>query len=91
MIPPDRSEQARSFVTQLCVHVIRWFVIVAVEFLPPGWSDSSSIASSGGNGFIRAASFVGYLIEYDSLNQEIVRQHLMKSLTNHCDRHNKPW
>ena len=62
---PDRSEQARSFVTQLCTHVIRWFAIAAVEFLPPGWSNSSSIASGGGDGFIRAASFVGYLIKYD--------------------------
>lgn len=85
-----RSEPARSFVTKLCAHIIRWFAIAAVESLPPGWSNGSSIASGGGNGFIRAASFVGHLIKYDLLNQEIVRQYLMKPLTNHYDGRNKP-
>jgi len=45
-----------------------------------------SIANnSGGEGFIRAASFVGHLIEYGLLSQELLRQHLIKPLINHYD------
>jgi len=81
---PHRSEQARSFVTQLCSHVLRWFAIASVEYLSVTLR-SGSIASGGGPGFIRAASFVGHLIEHGLLSQELVRQHLLKPLINHYD------
>ena len=79
---PHRSEQARSFVTQLCPRVLRWFAIASAENLKPGWSDAT-IASGGGYGFIRAASFTGHLIECGLLSRELVRQHLIKPLIDH--------
>ena len=82
---PRRSEQARSFVTQLCSHVLRWFAITSVESLSMN-NYSGSIASGGGYGFIRAASFVGHCIAHGLLSQEFVRQHLIKPLINHYDR-----
>ena len=81
---PHRSEQGRTFVTQMCSHVLRWFSIASVECVwnsydwGAGW-----ISSGGGPGFIRAASFVGYLIEWGLLSRELVQRHLTKSLTNH--------
>ena len=81
---PHRSEQARSFVTQLCPHVLRWFAIASVESLPMT-RPFGPIASNGGCGFIRAASFVGHLIERGLLSHELVRRHLIKPLTNHYD------
>jgi hypothetical protein len=81
---PHRSEKARSFVTQLCSDVFRWFMIGSVEDL---WAHSTSsvISIGGGPGFMRAASFVGHLIERGLLDQESVQRHLIKSLTNHYD------
>ena len=87
---PHRSEQARSFVTKLCSHVLRLFAITSVEYLSMQWS-GGSIAGYGGNGFIRAASFVGHLIEHGLLSQELVRQHLIKPLINHYDRDSKSY
>ena len=86
---PHRSEQARSFVTQLPPYVLQWFAIASVEDL---WTNSSSslISKNGGPGFIRAASFIGSLIGWDLLNHELVRQHLTKPLTNHYDNHDHP-
>jgi len=75
---PHRSEQARSFVDKLSKHVLQWFAIAAVEDSCSGGIDT--IASGGGSGFIRAASFVGYLIERGLLSHEFVRQHLVKPL-----------
>ena len=83
---PHRSEQARSFVTQLCSHILRWFAIASVEYLSVT-SRSGSIVSGGGPGFIRAASFVGHLIKRGLLSQQLVRQHLIKPLINHYDGH----
>ena len=81
---PRRSEQARSFVDKLCEYVLRWFAIAAVEDLWMGYTSSSpSVANGGGEGFVRAASFVGHVIECDVLNQDLVRQYLIKSLTAH--------
>jgi len=83
---PHRSEQARSFVTQLCSHVLRWFAIASVEYLSVKSSCGPiSITSGGGGGFIRAASFVGHLIKHGLLSQELVRRHLIKPLINHYD------
>jgi len=83
---PHRSEQARSFITQLCSHVLRWFAIASVESgLSMTPYDGGPISSGGGEGFVRAASFVGHLIEYGLLSQELVRRHLIKPLINHYD------
>ena len=79
---PHRSGQARTFVAQLCTHVLRWFAIASVEDLSWSWKQYS-ISPSDGSGFVRAASFVGHLIEWGLLAHDLVRQHLIKSLTNH--------
>jgi len=84
---PHRSEQARTFITQLCSHVLRWFAIAWVELLPMGMG-SGEIANGGGNGLTIAASFVGRLIERGLLSQELVRRHLIKPLINHYDGDN---
>ena len=76
-----RSEQARSFVGKLCEHVLRWFAIASVEDLK-GWG-LGSVATGGGNGFARAASFVGRLIECGMLSDDLVRRHLIKPLIAH--------
>ena len=83
---PHRSEQARSFVDKLCEHVIRWFAIASVEILQMDlnqWTWPLAVANNGGRGFIRAASFVGCLIEQDLLSHELVRRHLVKPLITH--------
>jgi len=82
---PRRSEQARSFITQLCSHILRWFAITSVEYLGMGSYGGLIANNSGGKGFIRAASFVGHLIEHGLLSQELLRQHLIKPLINHYD------
>jgi hypothetical protein len=74
---PHRSEQARTFVTRMCTHVLRWFAIASAEDLDGG--------CNAGSGFIRAASFVGYLIEWGLLSHELVRCHLIKPLISHRD------
>ena len=78
---PHRSEQARSFVDKLCEYVLRWFAIAGAE--DSYKCNDASITSGGGHGFIRAALFVGYLIEWDLLSRELVRQHLIKPLIAH--------
>ncbi|KAF9646064.1 hypothetical protein BDM02DRAFT_3119300 [Thelephora ganbajun] len=52
---------------------------------PSDWAAISSrdgLVSSNGS-FARAASFVGHLIEWGLLSNDLVRQHLIKPLTNH--------
>ena len=79
---PHRPEQARSFVAQLCTHVLRWFAIASVEDL--SWHlKYYSICPGDGSGFVRAASFVGHIVESGLLAHDLVRRHLIKSLTNH--------
>ena len=81
---PHRSEQARSFVTQLCSHVLRWFAIASAEDPSDDpYEQPDRVARRGGWGFVRAASFVGHLIECGLLSHELVRQHLIKPLTDH--------
>ena len=80
---PHRSEQARSFVAQLCPYVLRWFAIASAEDIWPHFRPS--ISGNGAPGFISAASFVGHLIDRGLLSHELVRRHLTKSLTNHHD------
>jgi hypothetical protein len=43
---PHRSEGVRSFVTQFCTHVLRWFAIAAAEDFSTHWG-TSSVASGG--------------------------------------------
>ena len=80
---PHRSGQARSFVDGLCLYIIRWFAIAAAEDLCWTHWQKGLVSKCGGPGFIRAASFVGHLIERDLLGREPVRRHIFKSLTNH--------
>jgi len=79
---PHRSEQARSFVDGLCLYLLRWFAVASAEDLWTNWH-KAPVSKSGGPGFIRAASFMGHLIECDLLGREPVRQHIFKPLTNH--------
>ena len=80
---PHRSEQAKSFIAQFCSYVLRWFSIAAVEDI---WTNSPfqyHIIRGGTSGFVRVASFVGYLIKWGLLAHELVQRHLIKSLINH--------
>jgi len=86
---PHRSDQAKSFVDELCLYVLRWFAAASAENLSgqsrESWypCDGSRVAAWGGGGFIGAASFVGYLIEWGLLGHELVRRHLVKPLIAH--------
>ena len=78
---PHRSEQAKSLVDEMCEHVLRWFAAASAEDLKVwDWHDTNRVAWFGGEGFVRAASFVGYLIERSLLSHELVRRHLVKPL-----------
>ena len=83
---PHCSEQARSFVSQLCHYILRWFAIAFTEDL--WWASGSSLSIRGAPGLVSAASFVGHLIDRELLSHEFVRRHLTKSLTNHHDGDN---
>ena len=78
---PHRSAQAKTFVAQLCTYVLRWFAIASVEDL--SWCLRYYSISGDGSDFVWAASFVGHLIESGLLAQDLVRRHLIKSLTKH--------
>jgi hypothetical protein len=91
---PHRSERARSFVDEFSIHILRWFAIAAADnfsssdFSPSDRYFSSSqhwkfVTSGGSIGFLRAASFVGHLIECSLLNHGLVRRHLIKPLIAH--------
>ena len=84
---PHRSEQTRS-VDELCPQVLRWFVAAEAENLSVrlgggGYSYGLKVAMGGGEGFIRATSFVEYLIERGLLSSDLVRRHLVKPLIAH--------
>ena len=79
---PHRSEHGRAFVDELCHHILRWFAITATENYH---SLEDSVAIGGGDGFIRAASFVGQLIETGLLSHDLIRRHLIKPLITHGD------
>jgi len=83
---PHRSEQSRSFVDGLCSRVLWWFTAASAEDLL-GYSDDrrrlNRVTPSGGEGFVRAASFLGYLIDQGLLAHELVRRHLVKPLISH--------
>ena len=77
---PHRPEQARSFVDELCLHVLRWFAVASANDFGVG---RLPISNGGGPGFIRAASFVGHLIKRGFFGRELVRRHLKSLMTNH--------
>ena len=79
---PHRSEQARSFVDELCRHFLRWFGVASAEDLWTNWY-TGSVSKKGQPGFLRAASFAGHLIERGLLGREPVQWHIFKPLTNH--------
>ena len=79
---PRRSAQARSFVDDTCTRVFRWFVVASAEDLGEN-SNDGIVVISGGRGFMRVASYVGQLINYDLLSHELVRLHLIKPLITH--------
>ena len=84
---PHRSEQARSFVDELCLHLLRWFAVASADDLDRDWH-TGLVSRSGGCGFTRAASFVGHLIECGLLGRELVGKHLSKPLTSHYYNNN---
>ena len=82
-----RSEQAKTFINDLCTHVLRWFTAASAEdaiTMEQGmmWS-GSWVVMHGGRGFISAASFVGNLVERGLLSHDLVRRLLVKSLIAH--------
>jgi len=88
---PDRSEQARYFVNALCARVLQLFAAASAENLRP-WDayNKDKIVGWGMDGFVRAASLVGHLIERGIFNHDLVRRHLVKPLIAHHypDGHN---
>ena len=77
-----RSEQAKTFVDELCTSILRWFSVASSEDLWVNWT-TASVSKRGGSGFIRAASFVGHLITLGLLDHKLVRRHIYKPLTAH--------
>ena len=79
---PHRSEQTRTFVDELCLRVLQQFAVASAEDL---WKNrkTSPVSKRGGPGYIRAASFVGHLIEHGFLSRELVRRYLPQPLTTH--------
>ena len=77
---PGRSEPTRSFVHEFCLHVLRFFAGATADYFH--MDDSSGlIPSGGGNGFVRAAAFLGHLIKHGLLDRELVQWHVVKPLT----------
>lgn len=79
---PTRSQRTRSFVDKLCHYVIRWFAVASSEDLWSNWQ-AGSVSECGGPGFVRAASFVGYLIQCGLVDHKLVRRHILKPLMAH--------
>ena len=79
---PQRSGRIKSFVDELCLHVIRWFSVASAEDLWAKWHHGL-VSERGGPGFVRAASFVGHLIECGLLGQNLVQRFIFKPLTAH--------
>jgi len=77
---PHRSEQARSFVNELCSRVLRWFAAASAEDIPFRALAPPVVETREAISFRKAASFVGHLIKYGMLGHELVRRHLVKPL-----------
>lgn len=81
---PHRSKQARSFIDSFCSRVLLTFAAASAEDLGKWYTNSTfKIATTGGEGFVRAASLVGHLIECGVLDRKLVRRHLIKPLIAH--------
>jgi hypothetical protein len=78
-----RSESTRSFIDKLCLYILRWFAVAAAEDLQSLKWGNASVTYGGVDGFVRAAQFVGHLIERGLFSHEIVRRHLIKPLVAH--------
>jgi len=88
---PHRSGRVKSFVDELCLCVVRWFAVASAEDLWAKWH-IGLVSKRGGPGFVRAASFVGHLIECGLLSRNLVRRFIFKPLTAHFynkDNHKK--
>ena len=79
---PHRSEQARTFVDELCHLVLRWFSIASAEDVWTNWGEAL-VSKRGGPGFMHSALFIGHLIERGLIRHELVRRHILKPLTAH--------
>jgi len=80
---PHRSGRIKSFVDELCLHIVRWFAAASTEDLWEKWH-IGLVSKRGGPGFMRAASFVGHLIECGLLSHErseLVHRFIFKPLT----------
>jgi len=86
---PHRSKGAKSFVDELCLHILRWFAIASTDNFPGEYIHDRNISVGRGEGFICAASFVGHLIERGLFSDEPVRRHLVKPLTTHYFEENR--
>ena len=80
---PHRSEQVKSFVDELCPHVLWWFAVASAGNLSVAQCYLFCVPRGGGAGFVCAASFVGHLIEWSLLSPDFVRRHLVKPLISH--------
>lgn len=78
---PNRSEQVRSIVDELCLYLLRLFAGAAADSLRlDDYDYGGCTPSGGGNGFVRAAFFLGCLIKHGLLRRELVRWHVIKPL-----------
>ena len=81
---PHRSDQARSFVDQLCSRILQWFAAASAEDnMQWNGSDAGKVTRWGDGGFINAALSVGHLIECGILDRELIRRHIVKPLITH--------
>ena len=78
---PNRSESMISFVDELCLRVLRWFASASADSFRMDDDDSGLVPRGGGNGFVRAASFLGRLVKHGLLSRELFRWHVVKPLT----------
>ena len=77
-----RSELVRTFIGEFSTAILRWFSVASSEDLWVNWTEAL-VSKSGGVGFMRAASFVGHLIECGLLDHSLVQRHVLKPLTAH--------
>lgn len=83
---PHRSEKSKSFVDKFTSRVVLWFAAASAESLTMRAIDQNrtyAVTVGAGEDFIRAASFVGYIVEWDLVSREFVRQNLVKPLISH--------
>ena len=79
---PRRSTQAKPFVENVCTRIFQWFVVASAEDLGEDWKDGL-VAIGGGYRFMEVTSYIGHLVEHGLFSPELVRLHLIRSLTMH--------